>query len=250
MVAESAQKKLNSHIMIFFFLDSLIFWKLDIFANWIFLQDENKKKIMVVLYVRHSDDSRRRQESQVIHRDDLKLTQKGRSLARKTSRYLIGKYGQPDIIYLSPFMRSKETLGQMQKYFTKKPIVKFDNRLSRFFSKKEKEDPSCFTETFAHNIPIQENWHQFKQRVQYHLREMYEKDYIHSKKVIWCITHALPFIQVADICKKTIPKSIPFMHYFRVRRSKCKHIENFFKIKNGAITKNNTKNNGLHKNKF
>lgn len=184
---------------------------------------------MVVLYIRHSDDSRRRQESNIIHRDDLKLTSNGRSLARKTSKFLIKKYGQPDIIYLSPFMRAKETLYQMQKYFTKKPIIKFDNRLSRFFSKKEKQNPSCFTETFGHNIPIYENWNQFKERVHNHLREMHHKKYIHSKKVVWCITHALPFIQVAEICKKTIPKSIPFMHYFRVRRSKTKYIENFFK---------------------
>ena len=186
---------------------------------------------MVVIYIRHSNDSKRKQVSSIRHRDDLKITPEGLKLARKTGKKLIKMYGEPSIIYLSPFMRAKETLKEMSKNLKGKPKIKFDNRLSRYFSSSEKKDPSCFTETFDHEIPIYENWDEFKDRVHDNLKSMKKRGYIESKKVIWCITHALPFIQISRVCRIKIPKDIPFMYHFRVRDTRIKYIDKFFESK-------------------
>lgn len=186
---------------------------------------------MVVIYIRHSNDSKRNQESSILHRDDLKITPEGRKLARKMGKRLIKMYGHPDIIYLSPFMRAKETLKEMAKNFEHKPKIYYDNRLSRYFSSREKKDPSCFTETFNHDIPIYENWDEFKMRVQKNLVSMRDNGHIKSRKIVWCITHALPFIQISRICRIRIPKDIPFMYHFRVRDSRLKYINKYFNDK-------------------
>lgn len=186
---------------------------------------------MVLIYIRHSDDSKKRQESSIIHRDDPSLTPEGRRLARRTGQKLIKHYGEPDIVYVSPFARAKQTLKEMLKYSEKKPAVYMDNRLSRYFSSREKKDPSCFTETFEHRIPIYENWNQFIRRVDKNIYQMKKKGYIEEKSIIWCITHALPFIQVAKVCKLKIPKSIPFMYYYRIRPHRIKYIDSYFSKK-------------------
>lgn len=184
---------------------------------------------MVLIYIRHSDDSRRDQEGKILHRDDLPLTRKGKLLARETCKKMIKEYGEPDIIYLSPFTRSKETLKEMLKHIKKKPTIYYDNRLSRYFSSREKLNPSCYTETFKHNIPIYENWSQFTRRVDKNLYSMYNKNFILNKnKVVWCITHALPFIQIAKVCKLSVPKVIPFMYYSRIRSHRIKYIRRYF----------------------
>ena len=186
---------------------------------------------MVVIYIRHSNDSKRYQESSILHRDDLKITADGRKLARKMGKRLINKYGEPDLIFLSPFMRAKETLREMSKNFSHKPKIYYDNRLSRYFSSSEKKNPSCFTETFNHNIPIYENWDEFKLRVHKNLKSMRRRGFIKSNKVVWCITHALPFIQISKICKIQIPKDIPFMYHFRVTEKRLKYIDKYFESK-------------------
>lgn len=191
---------------------------------------------MVLIYIRHSDDSKKYQEG-IYHRDDAKITKRGRMLAQKISNELINKYGHPDIIYLSPFMRTKQTLEEMKKKFKKNVEIKYDNRLSRYFSSKEKKNPSCFTETFNHDVPIYENWDQFRLRVNKNFKQMLHRKYTESDKVVWCITHALPFKQIAEMNERRIPLMIPFMHYFRIRKRSVKYTKRNIEKQNIRLIK-------------
>lgn len=171
----------------------------------------------MIIYIRHSDDNDRHP----VHRHDQKINKKGKILAYQKAQRLIKKYGHPTIMYISPFVRSKETAHEMAKAFTKKIDVYYDKRLSRFFSKKEQQDPSVFQSTLKHNIPIKETSEEFKQRVQNHIDSMEKRKYKKSSKdIVWCITHALVYKKVARYYHISIPKYIPFVEHFKVPTKK------------------------------
>lgn len=118
---------------------------------------------------------------------------------------LIKKYGYPDLIYCSPFHRARQTAKIMNKIFKNDIPIKVNNKLSRFFSKKEKLNPLVKLKTLHYNPPIQETQQEFKQRVDRIIKQ-------YKKQTIWYITHYLVIKRIAKINNQSIPKQMPFLY--------------------------------------
>jgi len=165
-----------------------------------------EKNTRAVIYVRHGDDTPDK------HKYDEKLTKEGKEKCKVLTDKLIEEYGLPDIIYYSPFHRTRQTKKIMLNHIHKKHNIKVksvcDYRLSRFFTKKQRLNPDVRSDTLAKGAPVNESWEEFKHRVKKQLRDMETK---RTEKVIWCITHTLVLSYV--IKKKGINHeySIPYL---------------------------------------
>lgn len=189
----------------------------------------------MIIYIRHSHD----EYDDATHRHDHQITPLGKEKARRMGKKLIEKYGLPNLIYCSPFKRTRQTLKYMLKdnipvvpatgsaplgsllrppgdrtetVQPPKTRVKYDANLSRYFNRQEQEDPSIFAETEKLDIPIKETKNEFKLRVDEHINEITS---LHNdKQIIWCITHTLVLKRVAKHYNIDIPKHLEFMEYF------------------------------------
>jgi len=164
---------------------------------------ENKRK---VIYIRHSNDTRDK------HKYDEKLTEEGKENCKIFVEKLIKEHGLPDIIYYSPFHRTRQTKNIMFNYIKKNHNINLKNvcdyRLSRFFTEKQKKNPDIRSDTLYKGAPIDESWEEFKHRVRKQLKDMEKK---RTEKIIWCITHTLVLSYV--IKKKKIDHEyfIPYL---------------------------------------
>lgn len=170
----------------------------------------------MLIYLRHADDDC----PEATHCHDHRITERGAKKSRKVARRLIKKYGPPDIIYCSPFRRTRETLEAMWKEFPRhKPEVVIDCNLSRYFSPREQNDPNCYDETIKYGAPVYENWKDFRRRVRKHIHFVRRQGHFKDDNIVWCITHALVYKQVAQRYEVPIPEHIPFLDCFSLRRN-------------------------------
>lgn len=139
-----------------------------------------------IIYIRHGKD--------VVdeHKYDEILTDKGKIAVKHLTKKLIREHGIPDIIYYSPYYRTRQTknimLKVIKKYFNEEyPLIKCDNRLSRFFTEKQSRHPDIRKDTMKKGAPIYETWEEFNMRVKEQIDEMENLDH----KIIWCVTHTL-----------------------------------------------------------
>ena len=146
----------------------------------------------------------------------------------KKARRLVDAYGWPSRIYCSPFLRTKSTVEAMgrilremrndrkSKYYGyPKPELRYDRRLSRHFSRDEQDNPSMFPQTEKHQVPVVEDRVQFKKRVKGHVERMKQRGYYKCKKVVWCVTHAIVYKEVARLRGIETPRRIDFLRSFR-----------------------------------
>lgn len=173
----------------------------------------------MLIYIRHSKD---RQEHR--HPYDGHITHEGRKLARRKSSRLISRYGLPDVIYCSPFRRTRETLDSMLKEIKRTygdslirhiKIV-YHSSLSRFFTSREKLNPLLAESTEVHGIPVEETKQQMYNRVN-KITHALDKRYSRSRKVCWVITHTIPYKIINKYYDKELPRRIPFMHSTTIR---------------------------------
>ena len=161
-------------------------------------QENNNNR--VIIYLRHGEDVRDK------YKYDEKLTEDGKEAARDFAEKLIQEYGVPDVIYCSPYYRTRQTQRQMLKTISKhtdKSIDKIiDPRLSRFFTKDQLRNPDIRKDTMKKQAPIYETFDEFKQRVKEQLDEVEQNN---KYKVIWCIGHTLIIKHVAKF--KSIKRS-------------------------------------------
>ena len=143
----------------------------------------------VIIYIRHGEDKSRNYK----YKYDPKLTRRGKDDAKELTEKLLKQYGVPDVIYFSPYARTRQTLKHMLRIVSKhsdKKIKKIvDHRLSRFFTRKQKRNPDIREKTRYLGAPIYETWDDFKDRVADQLEDMEEE--IKSNNVIWCVGHTL-----------------------------------------------------------
>ena len=151
---------------------------------------------MTLIYIRHGKD---RKGS---HKHDEKLTKEGKKEVEKFTEKLVEEYGIPDIIYYSPFHRTRHTA----KYMLKKIIeireddktveLKLDVNLGRFFTRKQKKSPDVRESTYKKGIIIEERWEEFKDRVELQLNANLKNN---GDKIVWNITHSLVILQIAKL---------------------------------------------------
>lgn len=164
---------------------------------------------MVAIVIRHANDRERR----AVHRHDKEITRDGEIQAKKIGKKLIKKYGDPDIIYCSPMMRTKQTLKKMLKHVESEPRIIIENRLSRYFNHRERDEPSLFTMT-GKDIPLNETHRAFKKRCDLFLKDIKNSDKNHQ--VVWIITHALVLKRFCKKLKISRPRHVDFLDYHRL----------------------------------
>ncbi len=171
----------------------------------------------MLIFIRHSED-----EDNRYHPYDGSITAKGRQLARKKARKLISRYGFPKKIYCSPFRRTRQTLQAMISDLEQEQRnnlnrrTKFDIRLSRYFTSEEKVKPRLARSTDKlGDIPVYETSEEMDRRINQFLHK--SRRYQNRAKVVWVITHAIPYKRAACFHDKEIPEHIPFMHHIVVQ---------------------------------
>lgn len=154
-----------------------------------------------IIYIRHGNDIRNR------HKYDEELTSEGKRMAKKLAKELIKKHGLPDIIYYSPFYRTRQTgkymIKTIKKYRdslshedkNKKIRLKIDPRLGRFFTEKQKHNPDISSSTLSKGAIIDETWDEFHGRIEEQMNEILNNKY----QIIWNITHTLVLLRIAHL---------------------------------------------------
>jgi len=98
------------------------------------------------------------------------------------------------------------------------PEIYIDNNLSRYFCRREKANPQISQKTKKYDVPIYEEWCEFEDRVDKHLRMLRNRGFKESDDVVWVISHALVYKFVARVYGVDIPVVIPFMDHFVVHK--------------------------------
>ena len=149
---------------------------------------------MTIIYIRHGKDRRGS------HKHDEKLTKEGKEEVERFTEKLVKEYGIPDIIYYSPFHRTRHTAKYMLRKIieirtdNKKVKMKMDINLGRFFTKSQKDNPDVRDSTHRKGIIVNEKWEEFKDRVEFQMNNI-----VNENKNIWNITHSLVILQVAKL---------------------------------------------------
>lgn len=158
------------------------------------------KMSKTIIYIRHGPDRRGS------HKYDEKLTSFGKEEVQKFTLQLIEQYGLPDVIYYSPFYRTRQTRKQMMKAIKQYRKMNgigderieliLEPRLGRFFTRKQRRNPDIKSSTFAKGAIIDETKEEFRNRIQLQFEEMMRED---EYSVIWNITHTLVLLHIARL---------------------------------------------------
>ncbi len=194
----------------------------------------------MIIYLRHASDHY--EDPTFAHDQKIVPSKKNVTDILSVVKHLINTYGKPVAIYCSPFQRARDTLELMKDYLIKETggeiDVEIDPRLSRYFTAKEKKEPSVRKDTLELEPPIFEKWDDFKERVTQHVDEMIEKGYLRSRHtVVLVITHTLVIKEVAKYLRFETPEYYEFLQWLCVRSHGPKFKPSFLSHGNGAEDK-------------
>ena len=180
----------------------------------------------MVVYIRHADDNNKHTK----HKHDPHITKRGMHNVKKTTKELISKYGCPDTIYVSPFRRCVDTVKIMVNEINNinnnnKINVICDVNLSRYFSKSDKKHPRVSKTTLDYNVPIYETKREFHKRINNHINETVKTEKSHNENIVWCITHALVYKNIAKKLHVSTNDRIDFLEYFSYNHHKHTNID-------------------------
>lgn len=133
----------------------------------------------MLLYLRHGDD-----RGHAVYHHDRPLNERGRDAAARHGRRLVAKFGTPDVVYVSPYRRARQTLDAMRPYFERAIGECVDPRVAQHLSEKQRKTPSVRPSTLA-LVAVDETEDDFHRRLAEHVEEVRPR--IASK--IWVITH-------------------------------------------------------------
>jgi broad specificity phosphatase PhoE len=160
---------------------------------------------VVLIYVRHGDD-RGKDE----YRHDRRLNDRGRKKAAKEAGRLIEKYGHPDVVYVSPFRRTIETLDCITVKFVRPVDVSRDPRIAQHLSAKQQREPRVSPQTLE-AVAILEDRRAFERRVADHVAHARERS--RAGATIWCITHQVVIEEVAGYFGVKISGDLDFLDH-------------------------------------
>lgn len=170
----------------------------------------------MIIYIRHASDQY--EDPTFLHDQKIVKTKENIENALNVAKFLIKEYGQPEVVICSPFERAKGTLNIMRKVFDNNPEIKYDTRVSRYFTSKEKKEVDIRKETQVMLPPVYESWSKFKVRVQDHINTLVEDATLKSRhKVVWVITHTLVIKEVAKHLKIETPDYFEFLLWMAIR---------------------------------
>lgn len=140
----------------------------------------------MLLFIRHCEDDTKSWFQKYTH--DTDVTERGRRETAKLTHRLVKKYGVPDLILCSPFKRCRSTVKAMLRHLhcSKKPQIKVDVRLSKYYTEEQQVKPNARPSTQKHNPPTIETPAQVKVRSV----DIFEELKPITDMNIWCVTHA------------------------------------------------------------
>lgn len=160
----------------------------------------------MIILIRHAND----EDTDQTYRHDYHLNPSTLGHAVKLGKKLKKKYGDPDIIYSSPFRRTLDT-----SYLLKgksKCSVHATAKLGRIFSKKDRLKPSVAKETLDYGVDTGETREQYMERVNSISDRLIGMEN-HGDKIIWVVTHAYTFKMISKRMGYRYSGSIDFLQY-------------------------------------
>lgn len=153
-----------------------------------------------LIYIRHADDHRDDE-----YRHDRWITGRGWKKAQKRAAKLIEKYGHPDVAYVSPYRRTRETLDAMLELFGRPVLIRGDSRVAQYLGDRKRVDISPETRSV---VRLDEDHGAFERRVAEHVGEVRG-----LSGVIWCITHQAVVEEVARHFGIAGPDKLDFLDH-------------------------------------
>jgi broad specificity phosphatase PhoE len=161
-----------------------------------------------MLYVRHGKKSYSNRKSSVYSLDP-NLTNDGKKQAHHKFKYLLKKFGCPDLIITSPYLRTRETadiaqftIFELTDIFV--PIL-YDSAIGEYLGNQKNVslDTEVRPETLIHNPIPPETWEDFICRVKSHV---YKTDNADGDNLyIWYVTHGLVIQKICSTYGVDIP---------------------------------------------
>ena len=169
----------------------------------------------MIIFIRHGKDKKS------THKHDEKLRKSSKKKAYHLAKKLIVEHGYPDIIYYSPYIRTRQTLKSMMKAIKKhrkqnnierKPIKVVEPKIGRFFTRKERKNPDVRLSTLNKGVIISETKEEFRNRVLSHLDKVVTQSKEKKDLKIWNITHTLILVNVARKMDIKLPDHLSYLH--------------------------------------
>lgn len=154
----------------------------------------------MLIYIRHGEDAH---EPGVTKKHDTPLTARGEYEAGKTAIVLQRRFGTPDLIYCSPYMRAIQTAEKMSKALGVCVPTIVDSALSKYVTRGNLRELDVRYETLIFDPPIYETMDVFKSRVHQQYCNMISKFESPAKtaksiplaeiqpRKIWLVTHGI-----------------------------------------------------------
>lgn len=148
-----------------------------------------------VVYIRHGDKEYNNGDSP-LYKHDPGLTETGVEKSKIVANYLVDKWGAPDIIYTSPYRRTRETSITMNSALTKPVEIISDVDLSEYLGNHNKIPLDVTRETLYYAPPHPETFSGMTTRVYSHYSRMSNLMRSRKFKLIWVVTHGLIIKQI------------------------------------------------------
>lgn len=180
---------------------------------------------MSLLYLRHGEKlyangAMFKEDNNLVYINyahDSPLSQNGISSITKMIPTYLERYGVPDRIYCSPYLRTRQTAKLIQNYLSTEMMIMVDiycnNDLSEYLGnqviKMKKSGQHNlkilrYPETNYHNPPVEDSFSKFQQRVHSHYSTI--DDLLSKDKKIWMITHGLVITEISKLISTSIGK--------------------------------------------
>lgn len=165
------------------------------------------------IYIRHGQKLYRNGRAEK-YKFDPGLTYKGQQQSIRTARHLVERFGPPDQIICSPYLRTRDTAKNMSKVLVKDCPISIDKNLSEYLGNHKQHDLDVTETTKSYNPPHPESFLELKDRVKHHNLEIMKQNIKH--KIIWIVTHGLIIKELATLNNLKRPKHVRNLGYIYI----------------------------------
>ncbi len=149
---------------------------------------------MPLIFIRHAEKEYENGHGPAgCYQHDPHITQTAEELADR-GHYLRTKYGRPEICFVSPYLRTRETLAGLEPNAS----VQIEPLLGEFLGNQRKTDVDPTTCQFA-LPPAGETMIQLRQRCRLFLDSVKE-----IEGIAWIVTHGLVISTIAKMCGRAV----------------------------------------------
>ena len=170
------------------------------------------------IIIRHARDKRCK------YAHDERLTESAKEEIAQFTEKMVLQFGFPDLIYYSPFTRTRETTKYILRKLkelkdnneTDKFVkIKCEPKLGRFFSGRERSNPEISESTMRRKPIINDKKKEFHARIKKFLRKVQYKSKKHNLN-IWNITHTLVLLHVAELASIERNPHVEYLDFVKI----------------------------------